>query len=263
MLGKVIKYDLKWIYKPLVVFYCLALLFSVLTRALSNIEHSIVFNVLTQICSGTVIAMMINIIINNLMRCWARFVKNIYKDESYLTHTLPVKNQDIFLAKVISGIITIITSFIIIILCVLVSYGTKANLEAFKVFFEPIEKLMNMNSWIVVSIILAILVIEFIFVLISGYLGIVLGHKSNNMRIVKSVIFGFMAFMVMSISSVLLLYIVGLFNENIMNLFNTVELPNKETIKVMMFGEMALYVFYIVIYYVIGNKIIKCGVNVE
>ena len=122
---------------------------------------------------------------------------------------------------------------------------------------------MNMNSWIVVSILLPILVIEIIFVLISGYLGIVLGHKSNNMRIVKSVIFGFMAFMVMSISSVLLLYIVGLFNENIMNLFNTVELPNKETIKVMMFGGMALYVFYIVIYYVIGNKIIKCGVNVE
>ena len=38
MLGKLLKYDLKWIYKVVVVFYVLALIFSVIGRGLSEIE---------------------------------------------------------------------------------------------------------------------------------------------------------------------------------------------------------------------------------
>lgn len=125
MLGKLIKYDLKWIYKPLLVFYVLCLVFSLLARALSGIENSIVFNILTQICYSVAISMVFSIIINNLMRCWGRIIRNMYKDESYLTHTLPVKNQDVFWAKVLSGIITMITSFAVIVLCFVIAYGTK------------------------------------------------------------------------------------------------------------------------------------------
>ena len=103
MLGKVMKYDFKWVCKPLLVFYILGLIFSVATRLMGNIQNSIVFTVITQICSGAAISMMASIVINSLMRCWVRFIRNIYKDESYLTHTLPVKNETIFLSKVLTG----------------------------------------------------------------------------------------------------------------------------------------------------------------
>ena len=99
MLGRLMKYDLKWEFKPLIVFYILALFFSILARGLSNIENSLIFNIITQICYGSAITMMINIIINSLMRCWVRFLRNIYKDEAYLTHTLPVNKKDIFFIK--------------------------------------------------------------------------------------------------------------------------------------------------------------------
>ena len=69
--------------------------------------------------------------------------------------------------------------------------------------------------------------------------------------------------MVMSITTLLLLFVAGLFNSNIMNLFDTVELPNKDTIQLMMHGGIILYLVYILIYYIIGSKIIKKGVNVE
>ena len=263
MLRKLLKYDLKWIYKPLIVFYILALAFSSIARGLNNIENSIVFTVLTQICYGTAIAMMINIIINNLMRCWARFIRNIYKDESYLTHTLPVKKQDIFLSKVLAGIITIISSFLIIGLCIVICYGTTNNINMLKELLTPIVNLIEIDICYFIIILISIFILEFIFILVAGYLGIILGHKSNNLKIVKSVIFGFLAFMVMSISTILLLFIVGLFNKNIMNLFNTTEAPNKETIRFMLLGGTILYCVYIVIYYIIGRTIIKHGVNIE
>ena len=120
-----------------------------------------------------------------------------------------------------------------------------------------------MKASAVVAVIAIILILEFIFILMCGYLGIILGHKSNNKRIIKSVIYGIVLFIAMSITTVLLLYIAGLFNKNIMNLFNTVEAPNKETMKFLMFGGIVLYTLYNVLYSLMGNRQIKKGVNVE
>ena len=263
MLGKVMKYDLKWVCKPLLVFYILGLVFSVATRLLGNIQNSIVFTVITQICSGAAISMMASIVINSLMRCWVRFIRNIYKDESYLTHTLPVKNGTIFLSKVLTGIILMLLSFAIILACIVIAYGTKANFEFVKNALMPIATMLEMKTGVIIAVIGIILILEFIFMLICGYLGIILGHKSNNKRIIKSVVYGLVLFIAMTITTVLILYIAGLFNKNIMNLFNTVEAPNKETMQLLMVGGIILYLIYIIIYYIIGNIQIRKGVNVE
>ena len=90
MLKKLLKYDLKDVYKILIIFYALSLFFDVLTRMFLNIDNSFILQVIGKICSGTTIAMIFNILINNLMRLWVRFKNNFYGDESYLTHTLPV-----------------------------------------------------------------------------------------------------------------------------------------------------------------------------
>ena len=74
----------------------------------------------------------INILINNLMRVWARVVRNTYKDEAYLTHTLPVSRKDIFLSKVLTAIITMLTSFAIIVISLAIAYLTKDSWQTLK-----------------------------------------------------------------------------------------------------------------------------------
>ena len=86
MLKKLLKYDLKWCYKPLLVFYILAIFFSIIVRIIESFEQSLIVLIIDKICSGIVIAMIINILINCFMRNWARFVRNIYKDESYFNN---------------------------------------------------------------------------------------------------------------------------------------------------------------------------------
>lgn len=127
----------------------------------------------------------------------------------------------------------------------------------------PIATMLEMKTGVIIAVIGIILILEFIFMLICGYLGIILGHKSNNKRIIKSVVYGLVLFIAMTITTVLILYIAGLFNKNIMNLFNTVEAPNKETMQLLMVGGIFLYLIYIIIYYIIGNIQIRKGVNVE
>ena len=45
MLKKLLKYDLKWIYKLLIIFYILALIFSVTGRLLVEKENSFILNI--------------------------------------------------------------------------------------------------------------------------------------------------------------------------------------------------------------------------
>ena len=136
MLGKLLKYDLKWVYKVVGVFYILAFIFSIIGRGLSLIENSVVFSIVTKIVFGIAISMMASSLINCVMRLWARIVKNMYKDESYLTHTLPVEKQQIFASKVIAGTVAIFTSMILIIVCLFICYYSESNMEALKVLLE-------------------------------------------------------------------------------------------------------------------------------
>ena len=99
MLSKVLKYDLKFVYKVLLVFYSLVIFFAILTRLCFSFENSFILNILANIFSGFTISFMFSILINNLMRLWARFIKNCYSDESYLTHTLPINKKTIYASK--------------------------------------------------------------------------------------------------------------------------------------------------------------------
>ena len=77
MLGKLLKYDLKWVYKLIGIFYILAFIFSVIGRTFGEIENSLICEIVSQIAFGTAISMMVSGLINCLMRSWVRFTRNI------------------------------------------------------------------------------------------------------------------------------------------------------------------------------------------
>ena len=263
MLGKLLKYDLKWTYKGVIVFYILAIMFSVIGRLLSEIENSLIFNIIGKVCIGTAIAMVVNVLINNLIRVWVRFIRNSYKDESYLTHTLPVNRKTIFLSKVLSAIITMITSAVIIVVCVAICYYSEGNIEWVKQSLEFVASTYNSTVVGFLLIVITVFFLEMIFALFAGYIGIIFAHKSNNLKTGKSVLYGFMAYMIPQSITIAIIFILGLFNQDIMNLLNTTTIINVEAIKSIMYAGIVIYLCYITIYYLIGKKQFEKGVNVD
>ena len=149
MLGKLLKYDLKWCFKPLLVFYMLAIFFSIIVRIVESFEQSLIILIIDKVCCGIVIAMLVNILINCFMRNWARFVKNIYKDEAYLTHTLPISKSEIYLSKILTAIITLLTSFVVVVICLAISC---LNKETYVMLKESLEQsAIYLNSSVSVS----------------------------------------------------------------------------------------------------------------
>ena len=262
MLKKLLKYDLEWCYKPLIVFYILAIFFAIITRVIESFEQTLILVIIDKICSGITIAMIINILINCFMRNWARFVKNIYKDESYLTHTLPVTKNKIYLSKVLTAIITLITSSIVIVSCVAIVFLNENSWSLLKTSLEDSAISLNCSIPSLIIVLVITVFFEFLFMIMSGILGIIIGHRSNNHKIVKSIIFGFGIYMAFSNISLLVIYIVGLINSDIMSVFSNIVVSSTALKSIMMMG-IFIYAIYTCIVYFVGNKLLNKGVNVD
>jgi len=263
MLKKLLKYDLQNVYKVLIVFYGLSLFFAILTRIFFNIENSFIMDIIGKICSGTTIAMIFNILINNLMRLWVRFRNNFYGDESYLTHTLPIDKQTLYLSKTLTSIITLFSSVLVICVTLFIAYYSKENIEIIKNLLLPLATVYEST---VITIILAFIFVCFLEItnmLQSGYVGIVLGHKKNNNKMVFSILFGFGTYLLTQIFIVLVVFVVALFNPDLMNLFYTMEALNVSTIKLCIYLAIAIYTLNIFILYFINSKLFSKGVNVD
>lgn len=262
MLMKVLKYDLKYIYKLLGVFYLLTIIFALLTRIFWTYDNRFIFNILGFITSAITISLIFSTLINNIIRLWTRFVNNIYKDESYLTHTLPINKITIYTSKFLSTLITMFTSTLVILLTLFIAYYSKELLNIIKDSLEVMSNVYNSTVINIILIFFLIFFLEMAFVVQSGFTGIILGHKSNNGKLIKSVIYGFFCYILISGLSLLIVFIVGLINPNIMHLFLNNQMPSIEIIKSFLIGGIILYTLILIIFYFINLKLFKSGVNI-
>lgn len=263
MLGKLIKYDMKWIYKGVIIFYILSAFFSIIGRIFIEIDNSALFNILGKISFGCAISMMVNIIINCIMRLWARFVRNIYKDESYLTHTLPVSKKLIYQSKIISSLICIVISALVTLICVCICYYSKENLDVLKKLLELAATTYDTTVIKLVLLISLVILIEIIYMVFIGYVGIILGHKRNNHKMLMSIMFAFTLYIIMQTLTLVGMVIYGAFNPDIMNLINTTASVDVTAIKSAMYFAIINYAVYIIVLYVFGKKQLEKGVNVD
>ena len=254
MLGKLLKYDLKWIYKLVTVFYVLSIIFAIITRICSMIDNSMLFSILTQVSAGFTISMVISSLINSIMRSWVRFRENIYKDESYLTHTL---------SKVIAAILCSFATIVVAIISLFICYYSKENLEFIK---QSLELAANTYDTTVINLLLIvsfIIFLEVVFIILIGYVGIIIGHKANRNKIVKSILIGFGLYMGTNAFTLVIMGILGTFNQEVMNVIKTSGRIETGVIKMLLIIASLVYTIYNVFYYWVGKKQFERGVNVD
>lgn len=263
MLKKLIKYDLRDSYKILVVFYMLSIFFATLTRIFLYVDNSLIFEVIGKICSGTTIAMFFNIIINNMMRLWVRFKTNFYSDESYLTHTLPVDKKTLYLSKTLTSIITLFTSALIICLSLFIAYYSKENILLVKNLLLPLATVYDSTIVTIILEFVLVIFLEIMNMLQSGYVGIVLGHMKNNNKTAYSILFGFITYLLTQVFIIIAIFLVAIFNKDLMNLFYTVDTLNVSTIKTCIYLSIFVYSLNIFVLYFVNIKLFNKGVNVD
>ncbi|MBR6807790.1 MAG: hypothetical protein IKM46_05330 [Clostridia bacterium] len=263
MLKKLLKYDLSSIFKFLIIFYSLSIIFAVSSRFFLSFEKSLAMEIIGRIFSGAAISMMFSTIINNLMRLWVRFKTNFYNDESYLTHTLPVKRTTQYLSKFITAVITMVVSISVIALSLFISYYSKENMDFVKSLLFPLADSINISTFGLVFALILLIFLEFLNILQCGFTGLILGHSMNSKKMGMSVLFGFIASLVTQFALLLVLFAFALFNDNVMNMFITNSPVDFTTFKLLAIIAIVVYMIIICAVCLFNLKQFKRGVNVD
>ena len=266
MLKKLIKYDLKWLLKVIVIFLVLGTAFSVIGRLFQLIPDSIIFDIISKICKGTAISLLISAIINTIMRGWVRTTTNLYKDESYLTHTLPIERKTHFLSKVISITIIMILSFLVLFANLFIMYYSKENMEMLKQALNLVSSTLDSSISGVIIVMLVVITLEVLFLVFCGLFGIVLGHRFNEKKILKSLLFGLMVYGISSTVSLVVMIFASLFSTELQNLlFNSTQVTvmDMSLFIYILWGCAVIYLVYCLVLYFITSKIFNKGVNVD
>ena len=264
MLNKLLKYDLKYMIKNMMVFYVLSIFFAFTTRLLFNMEQSTMINIIGQISVGCMFSMVISTLINTIMRSWVRFRDSLYKDESYLTHTLPVTKNNLYNSKFIQTLIFFIIGFAIVIISLFIAYYSKENWQVITKYIKTITTGLNMSTTFFVTMFLIIVFLEVFNAIQCGFLGIILGHQRNNNKLGYSVTIGFIVYIIAQTIILGLVYIYGLFDPTVMELFKTgninIDVTAFKTLAVL---SSALYIIIIYIMSIICKSALNKGVNIE
>ena len=264
MLIKLLKYDLKYMIKNMSVFYILSIFFAITTRLLSLPEKTVMISILSKISSGCMIAMIANVVINVMMRSWVRFRDSLYKDEAYLTHTLPVTKNDLYNSKFIQTLIFFFIGFIIVLLSLFVAYYTPDTWQAIKDYIKTITVGFNMSTLFFISIAIILIFLELFNAIQCGFLGIILGYKRNNGKIGFSVLFGFIIYLVAQTLVLALVFVYGLFDSTVMDLFKSGTISiDVNAFKILAIVASMLYIVIIFSMSIIGKKLLNKGVNIE
>ena len=265
MLNRLLKYDLRRTLKFLLIFMILALFFSGLTRLIGTFSDSLAMEIIKGICNGTAISMICSLFINCFMRSWVMFRSALYGDESYLTHTLPVKRESHYASKALAAMISLVVCMMATIGTLFVMYwsdGLKAYLQGFLQFFS---QYLDVPEWSIVAFAFSILYLEFYNMLQCGFTGIILGHRFNHSKILFSVLLGFGAYMITQVFAILIMLVIGLMNSDMMKVFHTADFSQFKPDVLVAFALIgtALYLAFSIAGFVINARLLKKGVNVD
>ena len=260
MLSKLFKYDFKWMTKVTYIYALILIVISIALKIVESVDQTFLLVILDKILVSMFISCIVSILLTSSIRIWVRFINNFYKDESYLTHTLPVTKNELFNSKVLAGICSLLLSALVIVVCLAFIYLDKSSIESIKAMWDSLVAVYNLPFAIafIVGFIL-IIVLEIIYMMMCGILGITIGHRFNNHKMLKSILIGIGSYGLLSVVSLIITFIITKFVDTaVVNGF-----PSMSYIGSMGITALIIYTVYDIIYYLIAKKVFNKGVNVE
>ncbi len=281
MLTKLIKYDLKFIFKTANI-YLILLFASVILHNITSYDYTpsgldpvtnlpyggepdapILIQILHTIFYNAIIAMLIGLVLNSIIRVWGRFKYNMYGDESYLTHTLPVSRKTLWLSKFLSLMLTILG----VIIGIGINFWILSLVPTGQAFIGSLGFSEQAPLSYTITLLIG-LYTEMTFIALCGLAGIIIGHRSSNHRGFRSIVYGFIVY---ALSTVLLLGFLALWScidPEIQNLFNTtINNPNEiftfDFITKLFIGIDLAYTVMITSLAFISYRLLKRGVDVD
>lgn len=272
MFRKLLKYDLKAIYKPILVIAAGVIICAIITR-LTELKFSDVYPyecitpvfiaILNVISQMAFYILSVSILIVAFIKIWHRLSTNFYGDESYLTHTLPVHQHTLWNSKFISSIIVILFCVLIIALGIFIVHFSPDKIDSFTYSFIPYNSdNQNLSPAFLAFLLCFATFSQFCFIAQAGLTGIILGNRSNNNRAILSAVCGIICYSLSGALALVFLVIWSLLDSEIANSLFDNTISSSLVVKVFL-GSALFYCALIACTYFFNRHQLHKGVNVE
>lgn len=258
MLSKLLKYDLKTIFRPLLIFYSIIVLLAIFGRLLHEFGNSALASALYDFCSGAIPGFAIGAVLNNLINLWRLFHYDFYGDHAYLMRTLPVSSQKLYLSKFLTVLLTTFATIAVAVFSFVFTYGIS---EALAGLSEITNLIPHGNLFITLTCLLVYL--EVVFATQIGTTGTILGHYIKTNQSLFSIILSFILYAFGSTLILLVLFVASLFNSDIMKIFTESTMNDPNIIYQIFIIATITYLLFITVTYYINQKLLAHGVDVE
>lgn len=221
MLGKVLKYDLKALCRYLIPLYAVLFGLGIMIRLLGFFDN---VSIIAIICGLMIVALVVlsclSFVLNGIFSV-KYYLENLFKDEGYLTHTLPVKKGTLLFSKVLASLVTFSMTALVLIISLIVAFYQKG-------LFVDVVKVLNLSIYgmSVYEFLLFMIVygvIGYVATILMVYAAVAIGYSRSSNKLVSSVVWGLIFYFVMEFLYLGLLGIIMIINPTfISNLDNSV-----------------------------------------
>ena len=266
MLSKLIKYDFKKIVKVPAVFFVLSLVCAGFSRLFNELAvHGMFFSIVGIIFTSIEYALMANVLIQPIVRILTEFGKRMYGDESYLSHTLPVTKTQLLLSKSISAVLLMLMAFASVILSVFILFYSKSNMQVLNNFIQGSFG-NSVSSGVILTLVIFVLLAEFLFLISIIFSAIILANKSNDRKLLKgfvyTLVFQFLATILMIVVLVVVAACMGELNLLFTSESSYHQISGSNIMLATLITGLLCYLSMAVVFFFVSNKLLKKGVNV-
>ena len=221
MLGKVLKYDLKALCRYLIPLYAVLLGLGVMIRLLGFFDN---ISIIAIICGLMIVALVLVSVFSFVLTgifSVKHYLENLFKDEGYLTHTLPVKKGTLLISKVLTSLITLILTSLVLLISLLIAFYQEGLFsEVIKAFGLSIYG-MKVYEFLLFMIVYG--VIGYLTTILMVYAAISVGYSKSSNKLVSSVVCALIFYFAMEVIYLGLLSMIIIINPTfISNLDNEV-----------------------------------------
>lgn len=219
MIKRLFYKDVKDITKVL-KYMCLACLsLAVIARLFKLGDHIGVLNILAIVFQNTLYAGIVNVLVNAIISIIRVFVVDFYKDQSYLTHTLPVSKATLLSAKYLASFSVLIGSILVSLISLLICFVSKDLFSIIGNFLSETAPGLDISLGIFLALIVILIILQILSYTAMGFTAIIKGHQSNRKKAGKSVLWFLLFYFASMIFILLIAVVVFAINGNLNALF--------------------------------------------
>ena len=239
----------------------ISIILACVTRLINIFDNIQFIKIIGCIFAGFTYSAIANIIINTFIHILRVFYVNFYKDESYLTHTLPVTKSQLLTSKYLSALIVILSSFAGVLISLFIMLYSQDFVTNLRAIIEYSISGFNIKMGVFILIFAILIFLQICAMLCMGFSAIIKANTYNNKRILMGIIWFVIYYFGAMLITLLITILAFALSGNINALFSA-SLSQNNLITLIIISILT-YLIYTILHCLIASKMFNKGVNVD